>query len=265
MALRNLDRDEEAVYAASNAVRLAPLAWQTHQQYALAAGSIPRRLQEARQAAARAVELGPHEPNAHFTYGVIAEALRQHDVARAAYERTLALEPNHAPAQNQLTLLGSQVRLSRAAHGFGAALRMDPGNEAAQANIDVLAFRFVRRIYWASLVAFVVGLLAALSPSGDPGVTPATIAIGCVLLAGVVAYAVTLARAIPVGVQRFVRHRLVSDRFLLVTSLLTLAMLATGLAVCFVPGAALVGAALLRPLGFFNVGLFVWAMARRQR
>jgi tetratricopeptide (TPR) repeat protein len=264
MALRNLDRDEEAVVAARTAVRLAPLAWQTHQQYALAAAGIPRLMQEARQAAARAVELGPLEPNTHFTYGVIAEALRQHDVARAAYERTLSLDPNHAPAQNQLTLMGSQLRLSRAAHGFASALRMDPGNTAAQANIDVLAFRFVRRVYWASLIALVVGLLAALTPSGDGKVTPTTIGIGCLLLVGVVAYTVTLARAIPVGVQRFVRRRLVTDKFLLATSVLTLGMLATGLAVCLVPGAALVGAAMLRPLGLLNVALFVWAMSRRQ-
>lgn len=171
--------------------------------------------------------------------------------------------PNHAAALNNLTLLGSQVKLARAAHGYASVLRNDPENEAARANIDALTFRFVRRVYWASLIAFVVGLGAALAPTGDAQVTPVTIFIGCALLVGVVAYTVTLSRAIPVGVHRFVRRRLVTDRFLLVTSLLTVGMLITGLAVCLVPGAAIVGAAMLRPLGLLNVALFVWAVARQ--
>lgn len=263
VALRRLGLDEESVVAAGTAVRLAPLAWQTHQQYAISAMAVPARMQDARAAAARAVELGPNQPGAHFAVGAVADALRQYDVARAAYQRTLALDPNHAAALNNLTLLGSQLKLARAAHGYASVLRNDPDNEAARANIDALAFRFVRRVYWAALIALVVGLGAALAPSGDAEVTPVTISIGCALLVGVVAYTVSLSRAIPVGVHRFVRRRLVTDRFLLATSLLTIGMLLTGLAVCLVPGAAILGAASLRPLGLLNVALFVWAVARQ--
>ena len=241
-----------------------PLAWQTHQQYAISAMAVPGpdARTPGRRRTGRSSSV-PNQPGAHFAVGAVADALRQYDVARAAYQRMLALDPNHAAALNNLTLLGPQLKLARAAHGYASVLRNDPDNEAARANIDALAFRFVRRVYWAALIALVVGLAAALAPTGDAEVTAVTICIGCGLLVGVVAYTVSLSRAIPVGVHRFVRRRLVTDRFLLATSLLTVGMLATGLAVCLVPGAAIVGAAMLRPLGLLNVALFVWAVARQ--
>lgn len=260
IVLDRMERHEEATAAAAEAVRLDPLNWATHQVFARAAVDARGRQYDARTAAFRAVELAPHEPSAHFTVGLVAQARGEDDLARQAYERTLALDPQHATALNNLTVLGGTRNLAQAAQGFGASLRHAPDQVLVQRNVESLAAVFVRRIYLVGLVAFLVGLATAMA---SDGVTPVTVGIAVAMVATVAGYTLHLVRTVPVGIRRFVLARMRSDPFLLANQALTVAMLVVALVTCLVPHGAEVGLVALRPIGFANVALVVWTFARR--
>ena len=260
VALDRMGHAEQALLAAERSVRLAPLEWRTHLQFALSAVDARGRLVDAQAAADRAVELAPNEPSAHFAVGVVAQARRYDDMARAAYRRTLALDPQHAMALNNLTILDGNMRLGRSARGFAESLRNAPHETLVQQNIEGLAASFVRRIYYAGLAALFVGLLTSQSAGG---VTPGTVLVGVALTVGIAAYAVHLGRAVPRGVRRFVLARMRRDPFLLANEALALVMVVVALVVCFVPGGAVVGLVALRPIGFANVALVVWTVLHR--
>jgi Flp pilus assembly protein TadD len=262
-ALQNLGNHAAATEAAAAAVRLAPNDWQSHRAYATSAMGIPALMQHAYAAAQRAVQLGPHEPNAHFVLGLVAETLRYDNQAIAAYRRTLELDPNHAGALNNLNLFENRWSLTRAAHGFAAALTSEPDSEVARQNLDLLAVRFFRRLYWVALVAFVVSLAA----SGAAGwrVNAVSVGAGVVAILAVVAYAVVLLRDIPVGVRRYLTPQLVRNRFLLATAVLTTFMLLSAVVVSFVPGGRELGLPALRLIGLANVALVVWGAVRYQQ
>lgn len=266
LALDRMDRHAEATGAAANAVRLDPQNWRTHQIYAQAAIDTRDLGSQARAAADRTVQLAPNEPDAHFTLGLVAHRTSHYDVARAAYERTLALDPNHAMAMHNLTVLQGGVRLSRSARGFSAALQMAPQESVLLGNVDGLAVSFIRRVYFAALVALVLGLVAIFLSTGDEDpqrITRWSVGVGILVLAGVAAYAVSLARSLPDGIRIYLRSRIFRDAFLIANLALSTVMLAVAMVVCFAPGAALWGLIALQPLGLANVALFVWAVLRR--
>lgn len=265
VALSGMGRHDEAVAAATQAVRLDPDDWHTHHVLALAGRNARGQLRLARRAAEEAVRLAPNEASAHFALGLVASEQHDWDLARAGYERTLALDPEHAAAVNNLTLLRGGTNLSRLAHGLSSALRLDPGASAMRQNVDWLAARFVRRLYWASLIALICGLVVTAASTGADAahVSAGSVALGIVLLVGTVVYTIVLGRSVPLGIRRYVAPRMVREPFLLANVVLTGAMLATALAVCWVPGGTTIGLIALRPLGLANVGLFVWAMSRR--
>ena len=260
LVLDRMGRHDEAAAAAGQAVRLAPLEWRTHQAYAVTAIDARGQLPEARRAAVRAVELAPNEPEAHFTVGLVAHAQSDHELARTAYQRTLALAPNHPQALNNLTVLDGHRDLARAARGYGSSLGESPGLTIAQDNVAGLAAVFVRRIYYAGLVAFLVGFAVA---RGSGGVTSWTVAIAVLLVAGTAAYTVRLGRAVPLGVRRFVLVRMRSDAYLIANQLLAAAMVVGALVVCVVPHGDELAGVLLRPIGLANVAMFAWSAARR--
>lgn len=264
VVLDRMERPEEATHAAAQAVRLAPLHWQTHHVYAQVAVDARGMGRHARAAAERAVALAPHEADAHAVLGLVAHRFSDDATAAAAYQRALQLDPQHATALHNLTMLRGGVRLSRSAQGLGAALRLAPDDELMRGNVDVLAARFVRRLYVAALVAFVVGLAAALAGGRGSGPTPLSVAVAVVLLAGGAGYTVSLARSIPAGIRRYVSSRLVRDRFLLLNVVLTAAMTLAALVCCLVPGGARIGLVLLQPIGLANVVAVVWAVGRRR-
>jgi tetratricopeptide (TPR) repeat protein len=259
LVLDRMGRHEEALAAASEAVRRAPNQWRTHQAYALTAIDVRGKLPEARQAAVRAVELAPNEPDTHFAVGVVAARQRDVATATAAYERTLALDPRHARALNNLTVLRGHRDLVAAARGFGSTLREEPDLTVGQENVTGLATVYVRRIYWAALAAYVVELVAAYD-----GVTPWTVGIAVLLVVGVAAYSVRLGRAVPLGVRRFALRQMRSEPYLIGHTLLTAAMLVLAVVIGVVPHAAAVGLVLLRPLALANVALVVWGAAKRR-
>lgn len=262
-ALQNMGNYAAATEAAAAAVRLAPNDWQSHRAYATSAMGIPALMQHSYAAAQRAVQLGPHEPNAHFVLALVAEALHYDNQALAAYRRTLELEPNHAGAINNLNLLENRWSLRRAAHGFAAALTIEPDSDVARQNLDYLAVRFFRRLYWVALVAFLMSLAA----SGVAGweVNMVSVVVGVVAIGFVAVYTVVLVRNIPTGVRQYLRPQLVRNRFLLATTALTTVMLASAVLVCFVPGGRELGVPALRVIGLANVALVVWGATRYQR
>jgi Flp pilus assembly protein TadD len=259
IALDRMGRHDEALDAAERAVRLAPNEWQTHVQVALASTSARGRLWDGHQAACRAIELAPDEADAHFALGVVSQCRKHDDLARQAYRRALALDPQHATALNNLTVLDDSVSIVRSAHGYAESLRHEPGSDLVQANVTWLAARFVRRIYFAGLAALIVGLLVTRAAGG---MNIATVVIGIGLLTGVVGYGISLGVAVPAGIRRFVVFRMRRDPYLICCSALTVLMLVAAAVTCLVPGGDAVGLVLLRPIGLANVALFVWTAVR---
>ena len=262
VALGDLGLHEEATAAAATSVRLAPSQWRTHARYAGAAAALPHRMRDAEAAAGRAVQLAPHGADVHVLAAQIASVQRRDDDARAGFRRALALEPSHPDAMTGLARLGSQRRLADRARDYASVLSDTPDHERARESIELLALRFVRRVYWASLVGLFAGLVVSAG-TGAPGrVTGTTVAVGIVLLVGTTAYTASLLRAIPRGVSRYVRGRVRSDPMLLATTILTVGMFLTALVTCFVPRGGAVGVSLLRPLGLLNIAIVVWGAVR---
>jgi len=134
-ALLGLERKDEALAAAREAVRLAPWDVDTHQLVAVICASRGDWV-EARAAAERALEI---EPESEVALGLRAGALafssKDGDWQEAA-RKTLAVAP-HAAVAHTLTgvahLYGGGER--DAVEHFREALRLDPGDEAAQAGL----------------------------------------------------------------------------------------------------------------------------------
>lgn len=260
VALRQLGNHAGATVAAAEAVRLAPYRAETHRAFAQAALGVPVRIRDAEAAANRALQLAPHDPANHFTYALVCEQLNEVDRARQAYRETLRLDPTHAAAINNLNLLDNRWSLRKSAHGFASALSFEPDIDVARQNLDALAVRFFRRLYYGALLAFLVGLAAA--GAADFRLNAVSVTAGVLGLGSVAAYAVVLLRAVPAGVRHYLRPQLTRNRFLLCTALLTAVMVVTTAVVCFVPGGGSVGIVLLRPIGFANVAMVIWAVSR---
>ena len=259
IALRGLKRYDDATAAATRAVQLAPNQWQMHAQLALTATHARGQLVLARSAAWRAVQLAPHEAEAHFALGVVAHERKEDDLAREAYLRTLELDPQHAQAVNNLTVLDGRLDLGRSVRGFSESLRLGPHDALVRSNIEGLAASFVRRIYFAGLAVLIIGLLASTAGGGR---TIATTMIGVLLLTGIAGYTLHLRRQVPAGVRAFVGRRMRQDAFLLANETLTVVMVVAALLVCLLLDGRGIWLALLRPIGFANVALVVWTVAR---
>jgi predicted O-linked N-acetylglucosamine transferase (SPINDLY family) len=87
----------------------------------------------------RAVELAPHEAEAHFRIGDFWRRRRDFDSAIAAYRSALAIAPNHAVLRNNLALaLQEQGHHDEAEAHYRAAIEQQPGLVEALANLGDL-------------------------------------------------------------------------------------------------------------------------------
>ena len=111
MALIHLGRDDEAADAAQHAVRLAPQRWYAHAQLAHALAHDQPRLEDARVAADRALELGPLEAGAHIAAGAVAAAAGRRDDAVEAFSMALSIDPENSVAHNELARLRGRKRI----------------------------------------------------------------------------------------------------------------------------------------------------------
>src|SRR5580698_4033077 len=150
-ALIHLGNNADALRAAGEACRLAPGLWQTHVCVAQAALA-GRHLDIASAAAGRARALAPNEPDVHFLSGKVSLA-----EARSHQERTLALDPAHSGALNEL----GRIRLRRhdragAIRHFMSAARSAPGEQIYSRNIDVVILRTVSNAIYAFMLIAVL-------------------------------------------------------------------------------------------------------------
>jgi tetratricopeptide (TPR) repeat protein len=124
-ALIALERHDEAVRAAENAVRLAPLDWRSQAQLAEALTPIRQRSEEAAAAARRAVELAPDEARSHIAAGNVAAADGRRRDAAKEFVRALALDPQNVTAHASLERIRQEppkrVRLPRLSLGLRRA------------------------------------------------------------------------------------------------------------------------------------------------
>jgi len=262
LVLERTGRPEEATEAAATAVRLEPNSWVTHARYASAALDVRGRLHDAWLAAQRTVQLAPDEPDAHFVVGVVAQHRGQDDVARQAYERTLALDPEHAMAMNNLTTLSGGRRVAEAAQGYARALRHDPSMSIAQQNLTALVVSFPLRIYAGAVVAAVVGL-AFVTGHGGPG--PASVVVAALFLLGALGYAAVVVRSLPRTVRRYAARTLRHDYGALWNTFVMLAGSVLAVLICVAPLGAELRTDLLRPLLIGAVVLVVQLILARLR
>jgi tetratricopeptide (TPR) repeat protein len=188
-ALMHAENYPEALRAANEARRLAPDRWQTHicvAQAALAA----RMLDIAAQATATARGIAPNEPDVHFLSGKVSLARGDLAAAREHQEHTLALDPAHSGAMNELgrIKLRAQDAMGAIRH-FIRAARSAPGESVYSHNVNVVILRtLTRMLYLVSLVAVVfifvpaAADLARLSFAATLPVAACLLAALCALL-----------------------------------------------------------------------------------
>ena len=238
IAFDHLGGHAEAISAATEAVRLAPDNWRTHDTYAQVAFDLPETFEDAahyrydaHRAAHEAVRLAPNEPDAHVTLGLVSQKRGQRAVARKAYETALALDPEHAPARNNLTTTTNLLRLSTSVTGYAQALRHAPDLEVAKQNVDTLAQLFRLPLLAVSVTCFVPGYLLVLSTDG-PSVRSALVGVG--MIATIAAYVAYFFHRIPRSIRGYFTRQLVTAEQLGRAALWIWAPIAT-VAVCFLP------------------------------
>lgn len=173
----------EAAEPARRAVALEPTDPANLVTLVAVAAAFTKIADEGHRAGEAALRLAPHDPDVHFAIGLLAHHTRRRTEAREAYERTLTLDPLHLGARNNLALL-TRRGLVKQAGEYAAILSEDSSFEVARTNIDVLAIRFTRRIYWTSVAAAVALALIAAAPIGYRGLLAAAYVVvvsGCSL------------------------------------------------------------------------------------
>jgi tetratricopeptide (TPR) repeat protein len=163
IAQRRTGQPREALDAATEACRLEPHHWMSHLNLAQAAlataGSSPAGdssgLELAQQASSTARQLAPNEPSVHYVSGQVSRALGDPAAARAHFERTLALDPEHSSAVNELGRLTLEFgKPGEAARHFVQAARIAPGQSVYGHNVEVAVARAERSVR--SLVRWVI-------------------------------------------------------------------------------------------------------------
>ncbi|MBU2671009.1 hypothetical protein KOI35_46685 [Actinoplanes bogorensis] len=136
------------------------------------------------------MRLAPNRPTAHVTLGTALAVDGRRLEAGQAFRAALRIDPQHAPAHNELARLSAQNRnpfaaghLAAAASGFAATIRIDPREQAGRDNLDrVLRVFLVRASYFLLALSYVTTRLA----DDRPG---AARLLALVAVAGPVAYA----------------------------------------------------------------------------
>jgi tetratricopeptide (TPR) repeat protein len=168
IAFQDLGVEESAIAAAREAVRVGPHSWPAHSHLAQTLVFAKRDLDEAAAAAERGVALAPHEPDAHYALGMVADARGKHRDAEEHFRRALALDPQHGASHNALARrrLASRRfdprRLADAASGFRTVVQADPRADYAATNLELVLRVFLARL---SYLIFVVVYIAARADS----------------------------------------------------------------------------------------------------
>lgn len=235
--------EQDATSAAYAAVRLGPQNWLNHLRLAQCLLAMPGEREGAWQAASRAVELAPFEPQAHlmiadvaFTGGPSTPA--QIDLAERAILEALRLDPTNAAAQNDL----ARVQLARSGvggasavlAGFSGAASADPRGvgDVASDNVRLVLQQLIRWQGYLTLGGICLGL-------GFLGKSPTLIGRGSLLML-VVALSTFLIlkwRRYLVGASQrvVIRYALYHNRRLAGAAALLIAGIAVAIAAAFLP------------------------------
>ena len=147
-------------------VRLAPHSATAHALFAQIQADLDPRSADAHIAASRAVELAPHSSHAHFAAGYVFQASGDNKRAREAYHATLAIDPNHSTALNNLGVIGGS--LSESTKSYQAALAADPQHRTARANLELTLPRLVWMLWLAGAALILVGIVVTTHGSDRP-------------------------------------------------------------------------------------------------
>lgn len=188
-ALRRLDRHEESIGHAREAVRLEPNSWPTLTTLARALAASSSDLPEAHSLAARALELAPENPETHVVAGTVAAADGNRAEAEEAFRTALSIDPQNTAAHNELARMRMGGRhhtnpagLADAASGFATAVRTDPTAQVARRNLEhVLRVFLSKTAYFVFLDAYILARLSSSSSQGSARLIPV---IALVLPAG---------------------------------------------------------------------------------
>ena len=270
-ALESLGRNDEAVRAAAESVRLAPYTWQGHARFAATLSASGGDLQLARQAANHAVSLAPNEPDAHSAMGLVALRQGDYQTAEKAFRHVLSLQPDHHSALNNLAVVQLRHRdLDGALSGFSAAIRSDPSQEVARRNVDSVVRAVLYRAQWFVFVAAYLARQVLDQHDGghrtDIG-RPARIAValGVAALAGLGAW--WSLQRIPRGLRPYAWSVVRRSRVLFASAIVTIAAFCALLAVPIPsgPDAAATLAAVAAGLALVGILLSMAARGARPR
>ncbi|NYE38826.1 tetratricopeptide (TPR) repeat protein [Nocardioides cavernae] len=158
-ALVGDEQAEEAVAVARSSVALAPHGWATHHALGWALHrSDPPRNEEARDAAARALELEPGATAAHSVLGLALAGLGQRRAGRRVMREGLRISPDDPYLHNNLAKLDLDrgLRVGRTGRHLRAAAGGMPQEPVVHQNLDTLVLRFGVRLVWPTLLALFV-------------------------------------------------------------------------------------------------------------
>jgi tetratricopeptide (TPR) repeat protein len=260
LALHKLGESAAAVEAAEAAVRADPSFWANH--HTLANVSVTVDKHTAHAAAAAAVELAPHQPEAYVTLGLTLSHLKRRREERAAYAEALRLDPENAYALNNLAAADiNRARLSRGTRNLVAGLRLAPSEQILQRNLDAMVMRLMARLLNVLLLCGLIGLIVANQLTD--GAYWGRASAGGLLIAADAAIAWWTLRHLPKGAWRHLRglpgRMTGAQRW---TGLLLVIFTIALIAAAFLPGqAGLIGAGTMGiVVRIFQVLLVIWVI-----
>ncbi|MCL2640053.1 MAG: tetratricopeptide repeat protein [Phycisphaerales bacterium] len=132
VALCNAGRFAEAEAVCRRVVEVEPRNFAAVHQLAIAVGR-QNRFEECLRWLNRVIELAPNSVNAWRDIGIVHCNTRNFVAAKAAYQRTVQLDPRHAPSITQLARICTSLgQLDEAVRVCDQALAVDPGEHAAK-------------------------------------------------------------------------------------------------------------------------------------
>lgn len=222
-ALLALERLEEAVEAAREAVRLAPEGWSGHLLLGVASACVPGGGRAARAAFGRATQLAPAEAEIPYVQGRLRHSQGATWSARRAYRRALRLDPQHPGALEGLAAVSfAGGRLAESLRYVRAASAAAPGRIATAEYLDR---SLLGALGWAVVTAWWLLVVLVFT------VFPVAWAVAALLVLAYVLWARRVARALPSSGLRLAWGRVRRQPRMLVRLIVAAATLPVALAI----------------------------------
>jgi tetratricopeptide (TPR) repeat protein len=252
-----------AIDAANEACRLAPNTWRAHLCLAQAELATKASYAAAERAAADARRLGPNEPDVYFISGKISLARGELRGAREYQERTLALDPAHSGAQNELGRISlHRVGMTQAARHFIQAARSAPRVTIYSRNVEIVVGRVVNLMIYVACLA----CLALVYATTVTHLSRSTVVLG---LAGITALGTGLGALqiwrMPPETRPLFRTRRVIQALGLVYASFVIAMIAAAVAPTAALPATLIATVAITTVSRFAASMILRPTASRNR